>query len=158
ATSMQSGSLRESFRRKRERLKTTRGAPFDTSASRYRIGDSLEVVALLGRTTLGGGEWDSRQNRGAVGVEFAAGSAVTSASQKGEPYLPAFSLVRARFSKCMAVKPRRRVATKARVRSGYAPTEYTGSRHGRFTGRGGVVGRTGAADRSTAIRTVVQQT
>lgn len=47
ATSMKSRGSRESFRRKREGKKTTLEDPFDASASRYKIGDSLEVVTLV---------------------------------------------------------------------------------------------------------------
>jgi hypothetical protein len=47
ATSTQAGGSRESFRSYRQPFKTTRRDPFDTSASRRKIGDSLEVVALV---------------------------------------------------------------------------------------------------------------
>jgi len=47
ATSKQAGGSRESNRSYRQAFKTSRSDPFDTSASRRKIGDSLEVVALV---------------------------------------------------------------------------------------------------------------
>jgi hypothetical protein len=44
ATSTQAGGSRESFRSYRQPFKTTRPDPFDTSASRRKIGDSLDVA------------------------------------------------------------------------------------------------------------------
>jgi hypothetical protein len=46
ATSTQAGGSRESFRSYRQAFKTTRPDPFDTSASRRKIGDSLDVVRV----------------------------------------------------------------------------------------------------------------
>jgi len=47
ATSTQAGGSRESIRSYRQPFKTTRPDPFDTSASRRKIGDSLEVATSL---------------------------------------------------------------------------------------------------------------
>jgi hypothetical protein len=47
ATSTQAGGSRESIRSYRQPFKTTGPDPFDTSASRRKIGDSLEVATLL---------------------------------------------------------------------------------------------------------------
>jgi hypothetical protein len=47
ATSTQAGGSRESFRSYRQPFKTTGRDPFDTSASRRKIVDSLEVDSLV---------------------------------------------------------------------------------------------------------------
>src|SRR5258705_4111546 len=47
ATSTQAGGSRESIRSYRQPFKTSGSDPFDTSASRRKIGDSLEVATLL---------------------------------------------------------------------------------------------------------------
>ena len=46
---------------------------------------------------------------------------------------------------------RRCVVMKAAMRSGYAPTEHAGSRHGRFADRGGVVGSIGGKNRRRSV-------
>jgi hypothetical protein len=46
ATSTRAGCSRKSFLSYRQAFKTTRRDPFDTSASRRKIGDSLDVVRI----------------------------------------------------------------------------------------------------------------
>ena len=47
ATSTQAGGSRESIRSYRQAFETTWRDPFDTSASKRKIGDSLEVIVKV---------------------------------------------------------------------------------------------------------------